>query len=105
MITMDDIRNLASRIAREFDPQRIVLFGSYASGRPSPDSDVDLLVVLPFKGKNFQMSLEILNRLDPPFTVDILARQPADTERRYALGDPLIREALDNGLVLYERSS
>lgn len=79
------------------------LFGSYAYGKPRPDSDVDLLVVLPFGGKGFRKSLEILNRVDPDFSVDIVARRPEDTARRYEEGDPLIREAQDRGKVLYER--
>ena len=103
MISQDKITDLGERIAREFQPERIILFGSYAYGEPRPDSDVDLLVVLPFEGKGFRKSLEILNRLDPDFSVDIVARRPEDTARRYEEGDPLIREALDRGKVLYER--
>jgi predicted nucleotidyltransferase len=94
---------VTDEIAREYAPERIILFGSYAYGHPSPDSDVDLLVILPFEGKGFYKSLEILNRVRPPFPVDLLARRPDDTARRYAEGDPLIREALDHGKVLYER--
>jgi predicted nucleotidyltransferase len=103
MVAMNDIRDLADRIAREFQPERIILFGSHAQGTPSADSDVDLLVILPFEGKGFWKSLEILNRINPRFAVDLLARRPDDTARRYAQGDPLIREALDRGRVLYER--
>lgn len=51
MITMEQIEDISRRIAEEFYPQRILLFGSYAWGTPSPDSDVDLLVILPFEGK------------------------------------------------------
>jgi hypothetical protein len=47
--------------------------------------------------------VEIACRVKPSFPVDILARRPDDTARRYALGDPLVREALDDGIVLYER--
>lgn len=97
------IAELSDKIVREFQPERIILFGSYAHGQPRPDSDVDLLVVLPFEGKGFRKSLEILNRVSPEFSVDLLARRPEDTARRYAEGDPLIREALDRGKVLYER--
>jgi predicted nucleotidyltransferase len=97
------ISKLSERIVREFQPERIILFGSYAYGQPRPDSDVDLLVVLPFEGKAFRKSVEILNRISPEFSVDLLARRPEDTARRYAEGDPLIREALDHGKVLYER--
>ena len=103
MVNMEDISRLSEKIAREFRPERVILFGSHAQGNPRPDSDVDLLVFLPFEGRNFWKSLEILNRIDPPFSVDLLARRPDDTARRYAEGDPLIREALDHGKILYER--
>jgi len=103
MVDEQSIQYLCNRIVQEFQPDRIILFGSYAYGNPTPDSDVDILVVLPFEGKNFWKSLEILNRTNPRFPIDLLARNPEDTERRYREGDPLIREALDRGKVLYER--
>ena len=99
----DEIRALAERIVAEFSPERIILFGSRAVGAGTEDSDVDLLVIMPFEGRSLRVSLEIVNRVNPAFAVDILARRPDDTARRYALGDPLIREALDKGVVLYER--
>ena len=103
MFGMDAIRQFAKQIVREFQPERVILFGSRAKTRQMSDSDADVLVILPFEGKSFYKSLEILNKTDPPFPVDLLARRPDDTARRYAEGDPLIREALDSGLVLYER--
>lgn len=105
MISNQTIQELCDRIVQEFHPERIILFGSYAYGNPTPDSDVDLLVVLTFEGKNLWKSLEILNRTNPRFPIDLLTRRPDDTERRYREGDPLIREALDHGKVLYERHS
>lgn len=103
MVDQKRIEELCEQIAQEFQPEKIILFGSYACGRPRPDSDVDLLVVLRFEGKAFRKSLEILNRVAPEFSVDLLARRTDDTARRYSEGDPLIREALDHGRVLYER--
>jgi predicted nucleotidyltransferase len=103
MIDKKQIADLGEKIAREFQPERIILFGSYAHGTPRPDSDVDLLVVLQFEGRGFRKSLEILNRVAPDFPVDLIARRPDDTARRYEEGDPLIREALDHGKVVYER--
>ena len=105
MVTMPEIESLVNRIAQEFLPDRIILFGSYARGDPQTDSDVDILVILPFEGKPFWKSLEILNRTNPAFPTDLLARRPDDTERRYQQGDPLIRDAIDYGKVLYERRS
>ncbi|MCB1161010.1 MAG: nucleotidyltransferase domain-containing protein, partial [Leptospiraceae bacterium] len=77
----------------------------YAYGVPTEHSDVDILVILPFKGKNFRKSLEIYQKVDVDLSVDIIARNPEDTAMRYKYGDPLIHQALDNGKVLYERHS
>jgi len=104
MVELKEIESLSKRIVKEFNPERIILFGSYAYGEPGPDSDVDLLVILRFEGRNFWKSLDILNRVNPSFPLELLARRPEDTARRYAEGDPLIREALDRGKVLYERN-
>ena len=105
MIELTAIMEVAQRIAREFHPEKIILFGSYARGTVTPDSDVDILVILPFEGRGFHKSLEILNRVNPDFPIDLLACRPDDTERGYEEGDPLIREAIDRGRVLYERNS
>ena len=93
MVSMKDIRAVGRRIAREFRPQRVILFGSHARGAAGPDSDVDLLVIGPFEGTGFRRSLKILNQLDIRLPVDLIAYRPEDVERRYAEGDPLIREA------------
>ncbi len=102
---INDIQELANRIAREFKPERIILFGSHARGTAGADSDVDLLVILPFEGKGFWKSLEILNRIDVPYALDVLTYRPDTVAWRYAQGDPLIRDALDHGNVLYERTN
>ena len=105
MIGAQTIQDLCNHIVQEFHPDRIILFGSYAYGTPTTDSEVDLLVVLPFEDKNFWKSLEILNRTNPRFPIDLLARRPDDPDRRYREGDPLIRDVLDHGKVLSERPS
>ena len=80
MVTMAEIEELGQRIGREFEPERVILFGSYAIEKPEEDSDVDLLVVLPFEGSPLRKSLEILNRIDARFPLDLLARRPEDVE-------------------------
>lgn len=104
MIALSSVEEVSKRIAQQFDPERIVLFGSHAYGLPDEDSDVDLLVVLPFEGKGFRKALEIIRAVSPTFPIDLIARTPDDTARRYREGDPLIREALDRGRTLYERN-
>ena len=102
MVTMRQIEDVSGRIAAEFEPERILLFGSYAWGAPSPDSDVDLLVILPFEGKAVAKSVEMRLKIKPPFPVDLLVRTPEKIHERLALGDPFIRSILEKGKVLYE---
>ena len=104
MVAIAQMEALSRRIGREFDPERVILFGSHAYGTPSEYSDVDLLVIMPFEGSAFRKSLDILRRVDPQFFVDLVVRSPDDATRRYREGDPLIREAFDRGKVLYERN-
>ena len=103
MVSFQEITELSQKIATGFQPEKIILFGSYAYGVPDNDSDVDLLVILPFQGKSFRKSLEILNKTNPKFPVDLITRKPEDAIKRYAEGDPLIREALNKGKILYEQ--
>lgn len=93
---------MSRRIAEEFEPERIVLFGSYANGSPSEDSDVDLLVVMPFKGKSVDKSVEIRLKIRPPFPMDLLVRTPLKVEERLGMGDDFMKEIVETGKVLYE---
>ena len=102
MTTMDQIREFGQDIGREFRPERVLLFGSHVRGTATPDSDVDLLIVLPFQGKSVRTSVNIRLKLRPPFPVDLLVRSPEQMRERLAMGDDFIREILQEGIVLYE---
>lgn len=102
MVGMDSVREMTDRIVKEFKPEQIILFGSYAYGTPTSDSDVDLLVILPFEGKAPRKSLEILNKVNPRFAVDILVRTPQQVQQRLAWNDFFLREIMEEGKVLYE---
>ncbi|MDT5061737.1 MAG: uncharacterized protein QOH63_2196 [Acidobacteriota bacterium] len=102
MVEMDRIRLLSQRIASEFHPERIILFGSYAYGTPDEDSDVDLLVILPFKGKPTHKALEILNKTNPNISLDLLVRTPEQVKERLTNRDWFICEIIEKGLTLYE---
>ncbi len=103
MVAMNEVEALAQRIVEAFDPEKIILFGSHAYGTAKEYSDVDLLVIMAFEGTGFDKSLEILDCVDPRFAIDLIVRRAEDTERRYREFDPLIRDALDQGRILYER--
>ena len=101
MISRADIQQLADRIVREFNPEKIILFGSYAYGTPDPDSDVDLLVVLPLTGKSWRKAAEIRTRVRSPFPMDLLVRAPEEMQRRLEEDDPFLREIAERGVVLH----
>ena len=103
-ISLQSIRNVTRRIAEEFQPEKIVLFGSYAYGTPGPDSDVDLLVVMDTSLSSREQRLEISRVLSPrPFPMDILVRTPKDLAERLKLGDSFLQDIINRGKVVYER--
>jgi len=102
MVTMKQIEDFSRRLVKEFKPQKVVLFGSYARGTPTIDSDVDLLVILPFEGKPVFKSVEIRLKLRPPFPVDLVVRTPERVRQRLEMGDGFMRGLLKEGKVLYE---
>lgn len=99
---MNKIEEFGRNVGREFNAEKVILFGSYAYGNPSPDSDVDLLVVMNFSGKGTRKSVEILERLDPRFGVDMLVRTPEQVKQRIEWNDFFMKEIVENGRVLYE---
>lgn len=101
MIEHGCIAEIAGRIAREFAPERIILFGSYAYGTPTDDSDVDLLVIMPFTGHHAAKAVEILERVDPHFPLDLLVRTPAQVRQRLEWNDFFLREVMEKGCILY----
>ena len=101
---MHSVIELSERIAKEFDPEKIILFGSYAYGTPKEYSDIDLLVIMPFEGNSFDQATIILESARPGYYVDVIVRSPDDATRRYREFDPLIRDAFDRGTVLYART-
>ena len=102
-IPLSAIRRFACQIAERFHPEKIILFGSYAYGRPHPESDVDLLVIMPTYDVVAQ-EIRIGFALDRPFSHDIVVRTPQQIERglREDDCDWFLREVIDKGKVLYE---
>jgi predicted nucleotidyltransferase len=103
-IPMRAIHAVVKQIADKFQPEKIVLFGSYAYGKPRPESDVDLLVVMETSLRSRQQRLEISRALSPrPFPLDIIVRTPKVLEERIALGDIFLHEIMTQGKVVYEQ--
>jgi predicted nucleotidyltransferase len=93
------------RIVSELKPEKIILFGSYAYGNPTPDSDVDLLVIMNTRERDVDRYVAVSNLLYPrQFPVDILVKTPKEIEvEKKKRGNYFLREILTKGKVLYER--
>jgi predicted nucleotidyltransferase len=89
-------------VAREFHPQKIILFGSYAYGRPTKESDVDILVVMPHGSGPVRQSVAIRQRCSAPFPVDLLVWTPAYAAKRLSWNDSFTREVFARGKLMYE---
>ncbi len=96
---------LAERIIQRFDPLRIVLFGSHARGEADPNSDMDLLGVFPEVDDKRNAAVPIRRTLaDLPVGKDIIVTTPEEIARKGDLVGTILRPALRDGKVLYERA-
>lgn len=96
------IQAYCQAVAGAFQPDKIILFGSYAYGRPSADSDVDLMVVLAFRGSDLHKAMQIRARFDTPFPLDLLVRKPRFIAQRLRERDMFIEQVVNHGVVMYE---
>jgi len=102
MVQHAEIQDFVGRIVDRFNPQQVILFGSYADGTAGADSDVDLLVVMPDDGNPLAKAAEICRQIDNPFPVDIIVRDPGALRWRISQDDWFLREITEKGLVLYD---
>ncbi len=99
------INHMVRRIVDGFNPERIILFGSAARGNVGPDSDVDLLVVMPVKGLKHKKQVQIRVALhDIRIPKDIIVTTPEDFEWRKEIPGTIEYPAVHEGRVLYARS-
>jgi predicted nucleotidyltransferase len=105
MTTLQEIQDYANKIAERFQPEKIILFGSYAYGQPTEDSDVDLLVIMSHdRDRNWQKATEIRSSLEySGFAMDLLVRPRLHVEGRLREHDPFFHEIIAKGKSLYEK--
>jgi len=102
VVDANQIIAFVDQIAAVFKPRRIVLFGSYACGSPTEDSDVDMLITR----RRWSMSPltaagKMRVELGVPFSMDLIVRSEANLRRGIAGGDGFLREVLETGITLY----
>ena len=101
--TPEKIQAMVDRIVREFDPLRIILFGSLARDEGGPDSDVDLYIVLPSVDDKRLAAAKIrASMADIIAMMDIFVTTPDEIEQRGHLINTVLRTALDEGVILYD---
>lgn len=98
------IGRVVERLRKEYQPTQVILFGSYARGRPRRDSDVDLFIVKNTPKPFYQRLLEVRQLVSPllngcPF--DSIVVTPRELRRRLARGDQFIREIVTKGKLVY----
>ena len=99
------VATMVKRIAEGFDPERILLFGSRARGEARDWSDVDLLVVMPDGTDRRETAIKIRGAVgDLPVAKDIVVTTPDHIARRGHVIGTVLRPALREGKVLYERA-
>jgi predicted nucleotidyltransferase len=104
-IPLRQIRAVAKRIADQFHPDKIILFGSYAYGQPKPWSDVDLLLVMDTPLTSNKQRHTISEFLRPqPFSIDLIIWSAEKLEERIAGCDWFLQEVVERGKVIYDKN-
>lgn len=101
---MSAIRRYVRQIVEKFQPDKVILFGSYAKGEQHKESDVDLLVVMP-AWNEMSKAARIRWELKPPFSLDLIVRTPKHLERGLHENDWFLRDVTETGKVLYAASN
>jgi predicted nucleotidyltransferase len=104
VISQETINRVVRTIVDGVHPERIILFGSYAKGTADEDSDLDLLVVADMPESPPRRSARVHSLFRPyPCAMDVFVYTPAEVERFRTWQTLVVRDALAEGRVLYER--
>lgn len=103
MVQRNDIIEYANEVVRKFQPARVILFGSYAEGRATADSDVDLFVEMDHTQSSLQQALAIRKAIRRTFPLDLVVKTPREIKQRLEQNDYFLKTIMDDGQVLYER--
>jgi predicted nucleotidyltransferase len=98
------INDIVEKLVAEYDPQKVVLFGSYAYGTPQPDSDIDLLIIKDTDERFIDRWTTVRHILSDPVRttpLETLVMTPKEVSQRLSIGDQFLREIIEKGEVLY----
>ena len=97
------LRKISKRLKKEYSAQKVILFGSYATGKETKDSDVDLFIIASTKERFFERMATVkrlVRDLRNGFPISSIVLTPAELEKRKKVGDLFIKEILKTGIIL-----
>jgi predicted nucleotidyltransferase len=105
MVTRDQIQEYVDRIVERFRPSKVILFGSYAHGKPTEDSDVDLMVIFRRGPAGTRKAIDIRRHCRAPFPMDLLTCTDSRVHQRLRWHDFFTMDIIEKGAVLYDASA
>lgn len=105
MVTEKDIQKITDQIVTAVSPQRVYLFGSYATGKQNADSDLDFLIVMPDRSKKKYETAESIEKniqLAQPFAKDLIIEYADKFDRFRHIPYSFIGHIVKTGKLLYE---
>ena len=104
MVKPKKIKKIVDQIKKKYKPEKVILFGSFAYGKPNKDSDVDLFIVKKTKEIRTKRHLKVDRMLlDRDIPLDILVYTPQEIKKRISLGDFFIKNIIQKGKILYAK--
>ena len=101
-VTPGLLREIAQKVVQAFRPKNIILFGSYAYGNPTSNSDLDLLIVMESRDRPAERIRKVSDLFDPrPLPMDFIVLTPGEMRHRLSGFDPFLEEVLEKGQRLY----
>ena len=101
-MTQQKIREITNDIVKKYQPEKVILYGSHAWGKPREDSDIDLFIVKDTEKNVFERNREVCKIIfDKGEAVDVLVYTTSQLEKRERMGDPFVRRIIASGKILY----
>lgn len=97
------LRKISERLKKEYHAEKVILYGSYATGTATEHSDIDLLVIAPTTERMFERMatvLELIHDLYDRLPISPIVLKPEEVEKRLKIGDQFVQEILEKGTKL-----
>lgn len=100
-----EIKKIVNQIVENYKPEKVILFGSFAYGKPKENSDVDLMVIKKTNNRFIRRLFRVVEGIDSDLGTDILVYTPKEWARRLKEGHYFFKEVAQRGRILYEKKS